>query len=205
MKRLINCIILGVIGLLPLMAQTSDARAVLDRMAESFYRAGGVEISFTVHAPEGNSKGTIRLKGEKFELRTGGITTWFDGKTQWSYLEANNEVNITEPTADELNSIHPYAWLSLYKHGYCLTLEPGTDANTYKVVMTAVGDAEVKGMTLIVTKSEYRPVNIEMLYRGYQEPTEIVISNYRTGQKYVDSSFVFDAKKHPGVEVIDLR
>ena len=82
----------------------------------------------------------------------------------------------------------------------------GADAVlTNKVVMTAVGDAEVKGMTLIVTKSEYRPVNIEMLYRGYQEPTEIVISNYRTGQKYVDSSFVFDAKKHPGVEVIDLR
>ena len=60
------------------------------------------------------------MKGDKFLLETEGVTTWFDGRTQWSYLASSDEVNVSEPTLEELQSINPYSWLSLYKQDYKL-------------------------------------------------------------------------------------
>ena len=88
--------------------ENNEARQLLDRVADTFRQAEGVEIVFEVRAPEGTSEGRIRLKGEKFRLDTEGITTWFDGRTQWTYLENSDEVNVSEPTAEELQSINPY-------------------------------------------------------------------------------------------------
>ena len=58
------------------------------------------------------------LKGNRFYLNSGGIQSWFDGTTQWSYLESSEEVNVSNPTPDELQTINPYALLSIYKSGY---------------------------------------------------------------------------------------
>ena len=116
--------------------ENNEARQLLDRVADTFRQAGGVEIAFEVRAPEGTSEGRIRLKGEKFRLDTEGITTWFDGRTQWTYLENSDEVNVSEPTAEELQSINPYAWLAVYKDGYTLKMGEQADARLHKVVMT---------------------------------------------------------------------
>ena len=58
------------------------------------------------------------LKGNRFYLNSGGIQSWFDGTTQWSYLESSEEVNVSNPTPEELQTINPYALLSIYKSGY---------------------------------------------------------------------------------------
>ena len=58
------------------------------------------------------------LKGNKFCLESGGIKTWFDGKTQWSYVEQNEEVNVSSPTPEEIQSVNPYALLTAYKKGF---------------------------------------------------------------------------------------
>ena len=72
------------------------------RAADAFRREGGVKITFSVRAPEGNTNGSIRLKGDKFLLETEGVTTWFDGRTQWSYLASSDEVNVSEPTPERV-------------------------------------------------------------------------------------------------------
>ena len=92
---------------LPLSAQKLDAQDILDRTATAFRQAGGIQADFTVQtyakgALQGSSVGTIRLKGEKFLLDADGVKTWFDGRTQWSYLTNSDEVNVSEPTPEEL-------------------------------------------------------------------------------------------------------
>ena len=82
---------------IPMVAQQPDARDILDRAADAFRREGGVKITFSVRAPEGNTNGSIRLKGDKFLLETEGVTTWFDGRTQWSYLASSDEVKFPNP------------------------------------------------------------------------------------------------------------
>ena len=130
---------------LPLSAQKLDAQDILDRTATAFRQAGGIQADFTVQTYakgvlQGSSVGTIRLKGEKFLLDADGVKTWFDGRTQWSYLTNSDEVNVSEPTPEELQSINPYALLSIYKQGYHMKLGK-TDVYggkpAYEVILTA--------------------------------------------------------------------
>ena len=203
---------MGFIGLwwalalaMPVVAQNS-ARDILQRAAETFRRSGGVSASFAIHSPEGNSTGFIRLKGEKFVLEAGGMTTWFDGHTQWTYLPESDEVNISEPTDEELQTLNPYAWLSLYDRGYDVKLLPAESAGQYKIEMVARStEAQVSRVVLWLERSALQPVKFALTLSGSVEPTVITVRDYRTRLAYTDALFVFDPREYPTAEVIDLR
>lgn len=97
------------------------------------------------------------------------MTTWFDGRTQWSYLASSDEVNVSEPTPEELQGINPYAWLSLYKKDYKLKVAKignASDNTTYKVVMTATKrDQDIQCIILYIEKRSFRPLRLSMVQR----------------------------------------
>lgn len=200
------------IGLLclsiPMLAQGSDAKGILERTTLKFREAGGIKATFTVRSSEGSSTGVIRLKGDLFLLDAEGVTTWFDGHTQWSYLSSSEEVNVSEPTAEELQSINPYAFLSLDERGYKLKLgkiDNAQDDSLYKLVFTATTrKLDLQCVILYVSKDSLRPVRVSMAQRG-GETVVIIINSYQTGQTYPDALFVFDRKSYPEAEIIDLR
>ena len=70
-----------------------QAREILDKTANALQQAGGIRATFG-----GTGNGTLLLKGNRFYLNSGGIQSWFDGTTQWSYLESSEEVNVSNPT-----------------------------------------------------------------------------------------------------------
>ena len=194
---------------IPMVAQQPDARDILDRAADAFRREGGVKITFSVRAPEGNTNGSIRLKGDKFLLETEGVTTWFDGRTQWSYLASSDEVNVSEPTPEELQSINPYSWLSLYKQDYKLKVAKtgnASDDTAYKVVMNATKRSQdMQCIILYIEKGSFRPLKLSMVQRGSTDAAVVFINSYQTGKNYDDSLFVFDRKAYPTAELVDLR
>lgn len=57
-----------------------QAREILDKTANALQQAGGIRATFG-----GTGNGTLLLKGNRFYLNSGGIQSWFDGTTQWSY------------------------------------------------------------------------------------------------------------------------
>lgn len=194
---------------IPMVAQQPDARDILDRAADAFRREGGVKITFSVRAPEGNTNGSIRLKGDKFLLETEGVTTWFDGRTQWSYLASSDEVNVSEPTPEELQSINPYSWLSLYKQDYKLKVAKtgnASDDTAYKVVMNATKRSQdMQCIILYIEKGSFRPLKLSMVQRDSKDAAVVFINSYQTGKNYDDSLFVFDRKAYPTAELVDLR
>ena len=162
-----------------------------------------------MRAPEGNSNGSIRLKGDKFLLETEGVTTWFDGRTQWSYLASSDEVNVSEPAPEELQSINPYSWLSLYNQDYKLKVVKvgnASDDTTYKVVMTATKRSQdMQCVILYIGKGSFRPLKLSMVQRGSKDAVIVFINSYQTGKNYDDSLFVFDKQAYPTAEIVDLR
>ena len=194
---------------IPTVAQQPDARDILDRAADAFRREGSIKITFSVRAPEGNTNGSIRLKGDKFLLETEGVTTWFDGRTQWSYLASSDEVNVSEPTPEELQSINPYSWLSLYKQDYKLKVAKtgnASDDTAYKVVMNATKRSQdMQCIILYIEKGSFRPLKLSMVQRGSKDVAVVFINSYQTGKNYDDSLFVFDRKAYPTAELVDLR
>lgn len=93
MKKIFLLVLLMGVALCQAVAQ-QDAKAerILNQMADNYRKAGGISLTFG-----GTQHGKLLLKGDKFCLESGGIKTWFDGKTQWSYVEQNEEVNVSSP------------------------------------------------------------------------------------------------------------
>lgn len=212
-----KCIFSVVIALLtlPVFAQSqSQAKVVLDKVAANFRQAGGIQADFRAQSFsdgtfQGESSGTLALKGEKFMLKTPEAVTWFDGTTQWSYLSGSDEVNISTPTQEELQAINPYTLLYMYQKGYSYKL--GSVKNfkgrpVTEVILTATSPKQELGsIVLYVTPDTYQPLFIRLQQRHAKERSEITITGYKTGVNYPDSVFVFDPKQYPDAEIIDLR
>lgn len=181
------------------------AADVLRRTAAVFEQSGGMSLNFRVSAPEGEQTGTIYLKGECFRLDTPMMTTWFDGKTQWTYVMDNEEVNVSEPTAEEMQGLNPYAWLKIWEKGYRLRLLKES-AKQVSVQMSAMQNKQqIVSMVVVVDKRTFMPMRISLVPRGSRQATVVQVNKYEVRQKYDNSFFVFDAKKFPQAEIIDLR
>ena len=215
MRKYIFSVLIALLSL-PVIAQQqqSQAKAVLEKTAEAFKKAGGVRADFTLKAVndgrlEGRENGIIQLKGEKFMLKTSETTTWFDGKTQWSYMVRNDEVNVSNPTQEELQQINPYTFLYMYQKGFSYklgTVKVYQGKAVWEVILTANDKKqELESITLYVTKSTYEPVYIQLQQRGQKTRNEITVTGYQTRLNYADSIFSFDKKQYPNAEIIDLR
>ena len=207
-NKFIIGLLLAVSFVAPMAAQSSDAGEILERVEAGFRKAGGIRAEFAMQASSGKSEGIIELEGEKFVLHAGGMTTWFDGRTQWTCLPSGEEVNVSEPTAEELQSLNPYAWLSLYRNGYRAQFyrhaSSADAARYYCVLLTAAHDStELQSLIIYVQKNTYRPARIVLQQGG--EEVEITIMAYQDGLSWADNHFSFDVSKHPGIEVIDMR
>jgi outer membrane lipoprotein-sorting protein len=177
------------------------AKSVLDKTAAVVSNQGGVQATFTMSGGMGNVGGTIAVKGRKFHATTPVATVWFDGKTMWTYMKKNDEVNVTTPNDAQLQKINPYNFINLYKKGYNMTMS--TAASTYTVHLTAQGgSSNIKELFITVDKKSYHPTQVKML-QG-KKWTTFDISELKT-QTLADTMFTFNSKDFPSAEVIDLR
>ncbi len=212
MKKLLFVYILVLLALPVMAQQQAQAKTVLDKAAATFRKAGGVQAGFAMKVYDqgilaGVSDGVIQINGEKFCLKTSDIITWFDGRTQWSYVVPNEEVNISTPTEAELQSLNPYALLNMYQKGFNYKLGATRSYRNKavdEVILTPMKKQDVASIILYVARDSAQPlfIRVEQSNKSY---SEITVESYQTGQKYPDTQFVFDKKKYPNAEVIDMR
>lgn len=189
--------------LLALAMQAQTAMQVLDKTAAEFRNTPSVNIDFEIGINGDTDTGSIVLQGNKFCTKTHDMTMWFDGKTMWTYVHANEEVNITEPTSTQLARINPYSFLNMYKQGYDVAFG-GNTSSYYEVVLTATeAKTSIQKAIIRISKSTNSPTYVMM--GSKKSDLEINVLSYKKGVKQADSVFKFDKKKYPKVDVVDLR
>ena len=177
------------------------ATQVLDKAAQKLTAKSGVKADFKATTPQGTISGTIAVKGNKFMATTQHTKVWFDGKTQWTYLTRNDEVNVSNPKDSELQSLNPYNFITLYKKGYKSTMRK--DGGNYVIHLTAESKAnKVQELFVTVDSKTSNPTQVKML-QG-KKWTTFDVSNLKQ-EALPDSYFRFNAKDFPTAEVIDLR
>ena len=182
-------------------ANAQSAKSVLDKAAASVTVASGVKANFRMTTTTGNTSGTIAIKGKKFYATTPQAKIWFDGKTQWTYLKNNDEVNVSNPTEAQLQAINPYNFINLYKNGYTYTMN--TAGTNYVIHLTSnSADRKIKELFITVNKKSYEPMQVKML-QGKKWTTFDITSIKK--EKSADSQFRFNSKDFPKAEIIDLR
>lgn len=188
--------------LFSVLSYGQTARQVLDKAAAAVSAKDGITANFTMTSAQyGDASGTIAVKGRKFHASIPIAAIWFDGKTQWTYMKKNNEVNVTTPTEAQLQAINPYNFINLYKRGYNYTIN--TAGKDYVVHLLAnSGERKIKELFVTVDKKNYQPKQVKML-QG-KKWTTFDISNIKK-EKLADGQFRFNSKDFPKAEIIDLR
>lgn len=188
-------------ALLSVATYAQTAKSVLDKAAANITVKSGVQAEFKMTGSMGNTSGTIAIKGRKFHATTPQAIVWFDGKTQWTYMKNNDEVNISTPTEAQLQAINPYNFINLYKNGYTATLN--SSGKDYVVHLTAATkDKKIRELFITINKTSYNPTQVKLL-QGTKW-TIFDIKNLKK-QNLSDGQFRFNAKDFPQAEVIDLR
>ena len=178
-----------------------SARTILDRAAATVSNASGVEASFQMITKQGTTSGQIAVKGSKFHATTPDASVWFDGKTQWTYMKGNEEVNVSNPTEAELQAINPYNFINIYKQGFSLSSR--AIGQFYEVHLTPNSKKRaIEEMYIIVDQKTYHPTHVKMRRKG--KWSVILISQLRSAA-LSDAIFQFNPKDFPKAEIIDLR
>lgn len=195
---------MAVVASVQSMAQSNpaQARAILDKTSKVIGHKSGVSASFTLNNPTtGNVSGTIAVKGGKFNARTPQAIVWFNGKTQWTYMKKNNEVNISTPTQAQQQMMNPYTFINVYKTGYKMSSTKA--GGSYEVHLVAQNQKRsIQEMYVTVNSKTYVPSRVKMKHNGRWYT--VTISNF-SAKKLPDSLFTFNSKDYPSAEVIDLR
>jgi outer membrane lipoprotein-sorting protein len=187
--------------LLSVATYGQTAKSVLDKAAATVSAKEGVRASFRMSGAHGSTHGTIAVKGRKFYATTPQATIWFDGKTQWTYMKNNDEVNVSNPTEAQLQAINPYTFINLYKKDYEYTLNKS--GKEYVVHLTASNpQTKIKEMFITIDKTSHHPSQVKLL-QG-KKWTIFDITDLKK-QAIADSQFRFNSKDFPTAEVIDLR
>ncbi len=177
-----------------------QARKILDKTALIIGRKGGAVANFSISGKYGNSSGTIAIKGNKFNAKTPQAIVWYDGKTQWTYMKKNQEVNVSTPTEAQQQSMNPYKFISIYKNGFKLGMKNVSEG--WQIHLYATNQKRtIKEMYIVVGKN-YLPKTIRM--RQSNGWTTIKVTNFKA-KNLADTMFRFNAKDFPNAEVIDLR
>lgn len=188
--------------LLSVGAQAESAKRILDKAAATVSNPGGVQAHFQMISKQfGSTEGDIAVKGYKFHATTPDATIWFDGKTQWTYMKGNDEVNISNPTEAQLQAINPYNFINIYKKGY--KLEAKKVEHFYEVHLIPTDkNRKIQEMYIVVDETSYHPTHVKMKQKD--KWSTIVISRLKTAS-LSDNLFKFNSKDFPQAEIIDLR
>lgn len=201
------------LSLIPAKAQqTPDARKILDETASLFTSKGGVKATFkadnfTEGNLQGSATGTMCIQGNKFQMTTPDMITWYNGETQWVYLMRNEEVNVSIPSGDELQLTNPAVLLRQYKKGFAAQYK-GTSTtrqakSAYDITLTPKKKSDIQQVDLQIEKVSHIPAAITITDKN-GATVSIHISKWETGKNQADSFFSFNESDYPDAEVIDL-
>lgn len=177
---------------------------IMKRCADKFKTAPSVTVDFAIAHSAGEDRGTLTMCKDLFKIVTPAMSIWFDGRTQWSYLKSNNEVNITEPTGEELMESNPFELISSFaSHFNCRAMASSTSADIVELT-PKTNDMAISSAKITISKSTGWPTAMVIVFDG-GNTSSVSIRSVKVGPALSKKQFIFDKTTLPGVEVVDLR
>ena len=225
MKKLFLYIVLSVFTATAAFAQKdADAKVILNKLSKQYrtYDAVKTDFTLTIDNPQANIKqvqtGTLiaRSKVNKYKVtlfapgKTKPTVTQdiiSDGKSQWTYLKDANEVQIADADNSE-EGFNPAKIFTLYEKGYkyLYTGQQKVGAKVYQVVDLTPEDSKKSffKVRLLIDKAKNQLYSTQIFDKNGSKYT-YALRTFTPNYKAAESTFVFDKKAYPGVEVVDLR
>lgn len=201
-------------------ANDTDVATLLQKVSEKYKACKNISANFKLIIerpkikPEVDDKkyvdtliGKIVLQGAKFNVSVKDQQIICDGKNIWTYIPADKEVQVNYfEESDDIFS--PSKIFSLYKDGYLYQIKEKKAVNGKSLTVIEMAppkkkvsyfkiDVTIDETTLQIIESKiYEKNGVRYIYKLTKQTSNASIN---------EDSFTFDAKKYPGVKVVDLR
>lgn len=216
MRRIISCILI-LTGLCSMASAQTDpqAKSILAQVSKKYrsYKTIKTDFTFSIQNKAANvnesQKGTLYVNAvaNKYKVSMSDKDIISDGKTQWTYLKGDQEVQVSKAgTTDD--ALNPAQVFTMYEKGfkYLYTGERKAGAKVYQMI----------DLSPVDTKKSYYKIRLSIDKAAKQISSVLIFDKNGSNYTYAintfsptanipESTFVFDAKKFPGVEVVDLR
>jgi outer membrane lipoprotein carrier protein len=199
---------------LPAAAQQDPkAGKILDAVSAKYTALKSFQAGFTqtLENPAAKLKqnltGDIVVSGQKYHITASGQEIYNDGKTTWTYLKNENEVNIsdTDPTNQDMSPAQMY---NMYKKGYKYTYVKSLKDNGVVSDLIELSPEnrtnDVFKVQLIVGTAD-RAIHSVKTFKKNGTRTTFTLKNFKPNVPTTDNAFAFNKAQHTGVKVVDLR
>jgi outer membrane lipoprotein-sorting protein len=216
MKKVILSVVLVVFSITSLLAQTdARAKAILAQVSKKYksYDVVKAEFSVLINNPQANIKETqagtlyVKSKASKYKVAMNGQELISDGKSQWTYLKEDKEVQLSEVDNSE-NALNPAKIFTIYEKGFkhLYTGDTKSAGRTYhNIDLTPLDSKNSFFKVRLKIDKLTKLINSATIFDKNGSRYTYTIKSFTPNVKVTDAFFAFDAKKHPGVEVVDLR
>jgi outer membrane lipoprotein-sorting protein len=195
----------------------SDARAtaILQAMSKKYKTYAIVKADFTMTAknPKANINQTdkgvlyVQAKANKYKMVMQDREMISDGKNQWTHLKEDQEVQLSTVENDG-DALNPAQIFTIYEKGFKAKYagEAKSGAKIMQLIDLTPTDAKkTYNRVRLTVDKKAQQISKAVIYEKNGSTYTYNINSFVPNVKLPESIFTFDAKKYPGVEVVDLR
>lgn len=215
MKKLISCIV--IVGTtFYLFAQTdTKAKAILAEVSKKYRTLNSfkADFSYTIDNPQAKVKDTqsgtllVLSRANKYKVTLKGQELISDGKSQWTYLIADKEVQLSN-VDNSPNTLNPAKIFTIYEKGfkYLYTEDSKVDGRAcYVIDLVPTDDKRSFFKIRLKIDKISKLITNALIFDKNGSRYTYAIKSFTPNVNVQESIFTFDSKKYPGVEVVDLR
>ncbi len=216
MKKIFTALVIIVGGVLSVGAQAPkgmgksdpEAKKILDAVSTKFKTFKTVQGKFSLKIENAAGKvlgiksGNVSMKGSKYRISVTGQEIFSDGSNIWTLDKASKEVTISkiDPSA---NSLTPQKlFTNFYDKDFLYKLN-GTTKSVSEIELTPID--KTKPFFKILLYVDKNSISTTKLFEKTGNKYTYSTTSLTPNGNVPDATFVFDSKKYPGVEVVDLR
>ena len=206
MKHYLRYILMAMVAIgaaFSMAAETADG--MLRKAAGAINGAGGLTASFTLDYGQNKMAGTLKAAGKKFALQTSSTSTWYDGKSMWTYNARNSETTLMTPTPQEVAEANPLSIVNSYSASFTASFAKSQTKGSKTIVLTPKSkQLGYKSVHVTIPDGSSFPSKLVIIPSSGSKVT-VSVSQVKTGVKLAESTFVYPKSKYPKVEIVDLR
>ena len=213
MKKTFLAVIFLVLVKVTFAQYDPKALEILEAMGEKYKSMPTYEANFSyaltndVENIKEEFKGKLTVKGDKYRISLPEQEVINNGVTVWTYLPEVKEVNIDNYDKNS-GDVNPLKIYEIYQKDFkYLYIQDKTESGVVCEEIDLVPekkDAQYFKIKLLIKKKDKVIQSLTMYDKGGNR-YKYTITKFVPNAEVPDNYFTFDARKYPGVEVIDLR
>ena len=208
-------LLIGIGSLNTNQAQSDPAaKQILDGVSAKFKSFKAVQSGFTLKVEDGKGKlqgeksGVVFMKGGKYRVNISGQEIYSDGTNVWTYDKGANEVTITKMEAGQ-NSLTPQKlFTNFYDKDFLYKLNGEKKVGNrqmQEIELTPIDKSKAFHKVYVLVDKAQKSIHSAKILEKNGNVYTYTVSNFNGKAVIPDAQFIFDKKKYPGVEEIDLR